>query len=495
MKRFSKCVLLMIFVLIAMVALSACGHEHQFGPWEQEKNPSCTTQGQKIRYCACGEEQSKNIPAKGHTEGEWVTVEDATCTVDGSRKLVCADCGETMKTETLPSRGGHQYTDTILTESSCTTQGVKKFTCSVCQDSYTEKFDHPIYTATEIYDMYLNSVGEITVYNKNGQALSLGTGFVYSADGKIITNYHVIEDGYSAEITLGGKTYKIQKVLAYDKNIDLAVLKINATGLPAVKLCKTSHKVGEKVYAFGSSQGLTATFSDGMITTSCREVEGVKHVQHDAPISSGNSGGPLINNYGEVIGVNTWTLLDSQNLNFAILVSEFDNLNYSNPMTMAQFYEKECNVFLKLKNYILNNGDYDSDGYYYVILGTYESDDTYTHVAYYYPSDGIITLDMLIESDNEDYWAYITIDENISGVYKWNYFDDSYKMNGTLYANTFTEDSLLSISYCNTSIAALKSAIQKLASTMVSLICTGVDAYLDDIGITVADLGFTRFKS
>jgi hypothetical protein len=102
---------------------------------------------------------------------------------------------------------------------------------------------------------------------------------------------------------------------------------------------------------------------------------------------------------------------------------------------------------------------------------------------------------MLIESDNEDYWAYITIDENISGVYKWNYFDDSYKMNGTLYANTFTEDSLLSISYCNTSIAALKSAIQKLASTMVSLICTGVDAYLDDIGITAADLGFTRFKS
>lgn len=61
------------------------------------------------------------------------------------------------------------------------------------------------------------------------------------------------------------------------------------------------------------------------LSFSCREVDGVKHVQHDVPISSGNSGGPLINNYGEVIGVNTWTLLDSQNLNFAILVSEFDN--------------------------------------------------------------------------------------------------------------------------------------------------------------------------
>ena len=93
-------------------------------------------------------------------------------------------------------------------------------------------------TANEVFELAKNSVGEITTYDKSGAELALGTGFVYSSDGKIVTNYHVIEDAYSAKIAIGGSTYTVQHVLAYDKNIDLAVLKISATGLTTLNVCK-----------------------------------------------------------------------------------------------------------------------------------------------------------------------------------------------------------------------------------------------------------------
>lgn len=397
-----------------------------------------------------------------------------------------------------PGTCDHQYTSEIITESSCTTKGMKRYTCSACQDSYTEKFDHPCFTATEIYDAYLNSVGEIVVYNKSGESMSLGTCFVYSDDGKIITNYHVIEDGYSAEIKLSNRTYNVQKVLAYDKNIDLAVLKINATNLKPVTLCESSHKVGEIVYAFGNSQGLTSTFSDGMITFSSRDVDGVNYVQHDAPISSGNSGGPLINKYGEVIGVNTWTLRDSQNLNFAILVSEFQNLDYSTSMSMAQFYEKEGDAYNKLRNYIVSNGQKPLSKMYDIKIASYYSDDytmNCTHDASYFPDSGSILLSFTAEDNDMMAMLAISIDNDIDGVYSWSYFDDrGYRMEGTLYAWNFTEGALLSYSYCNVSDLALKQSLRRLASMMAARICSGINVYLDDIGITAADLGFTSYE-
>ena len=85
---------------------------------------------------------------------------------------------------------------------------------------------------------------------------------------------------------------------------------------------------------------MTATFSQGIITAVNRKIEGVTYIQHDAAISPGNSGGPLLNKYGEVIGINTWTLEDSQNLNFAVSSSVLLEMKYSTPLTMEQFYDK-----------------------------------------------------------------------------------------------------------------------------------------------------------
>ena len=135
-------------------------------------------------------------------------------------------------------------------------------------------------------------------------------------------------------------------MLAYDANIDLAVCKINATGLDFATICKKPVNVGETVYAIGSSRGMTNTYSQGIITYANRVVDNVSHIQHDASITNGNSGGPLINIYGEVIGINTWGISNSQNLNFAVFTKELDNLSYSSPISFADFYSYHSPSFI-----------------------------------------------------------------------------------------------------------------------------------------------------
>ncbi len=392
---------------------------------------------------------------------------------------------------------GHEYRESIVTPATCIETGTKEFTCVKCDSSYTETYSMPVYSADEISAMAAKGIGEIVTYNRAGQGLAIGTGIVYSSDGKILTNYHVIEEAYSAEITINDETYPVKSVLAYDKDIDLAMLKISATDLEPLPICQNPVQTGKTVYAIGSSRGLTATFSQGIITYAERVEDGVVYVQHDAAISSGNSGGPLINEHGEVIGVNTLTIVNSQNLNFAIFTTEIDNLEFGTTLTMAEFYEKEGPPYVKLKNYIMSNGTYDStDKVYKIDLGyTYSSDyeSKYVRRAYYYVEDEEITLDFIIYETGGyfQYWTYFTIDEDVDGSYFWSYFDENdYSMSGTLTASTYNTNSLLGYSNNNISDSSLRSSVRELASVMISQLLTCLDNDLADIDVTAADLGF-----
>lgn len=353
------------------------------------------------------------------------------------------------------------------------------------------------YSADKIYNLSKDSIGEIVTYKKNGAELALGTGFVYSADGKIITNYHVIENAYTATITISNSTYVVQSILAYDKGIDIAVLQINANNLTPLTISNKTQTTGKTVYTFGSSMGLTNTFSRGIITYADREIDGVHYVQHDAAISSGNSGGPLINEYGEVIGINTMTMLDSQNLNFAISVNELSNLTYETTLSFTQFYEKECDVFSILKDFILQEGTYDYNYNDYTLhLGsTLSSNYTsiYNRYAEYDPEYNEITLVLFDDSSSFDCVSSIYIDK-IDGIYEWAYLDDfDNYMTGTLYASTFSTNSLLGYSYQNMYDYSLIYSVRELASSMISLLLTFFDTDFYSIGVTASDLGFVYF--
>ena len=433
---------------------------------------------------ACGEKHT-------HIYRESITA--PTCTTQGYSTFSC-ECGNSY-VDKYVEKVNHSYREEITTNATCIQSGVKKFTCNNCGDNYTDNFNMAELSASDVFELSKNSVGEIITYNKSGSELALGTGFVYSEDGKVITNYHVIEDAYSAKITINGNTYTVQSVLAYDKTIDLAVLKINATGLSVLDICAREHSVGKAVYAFGSSKGLTATFSQGIITYADREIDGVHYVQHDSAISSGNSGGPLINQFGEIIGVNTMTMRDSQNLNFAISVKELANLVYGTPLTVAEFYEKECDVFTKVKNYIIQNGTYDSSDRQYTLnfaLTDISTTLSYRTVGYYYVDDDYIELGNYLTDGSTGRMVFITID-TIDSVYSWSYLDTSdYYMRGTLYASTWTSDSLLGVS--NYSVpSSLISSVRELASSMVNLLLSDIKYDYADINIEASDFGFINY--
>ena len=211
--------------------------------------------------------------------------------------------------------------------------------------------DTPAHSRTlsseEIYALGEQSVAEITIYDKKGEAQALGTGFVIDSGGKIVTNFHVIDEAYSIRVRLGEDTYQATDVLAYSEDIDLAIIQIPATGLTPLLLSTQLPTGGATIYAIGSSEGYTLSFSSGTIASPERTFDNVKYIQHNAAISHGNSGGPLLNEYGEVIGINTSTNPEGQNLNFAISVFELDNLPTNDSKTMAQFYEAEGPYFEK----------------------------------------------------------------------------------------------------------------------------------------------------
>lgn len=139
-----------------------------------------------------------------------------------------------------------------------------------------------------------------------------GSGFILTSDGYIATNYHVVENGSSIRVTLfNGQEYEAN-LMGYNENKDIAVLKVNATGLPCVVLGNSDNVlVGEQIMAIGNPLGeLTFSLSVGVVSAVNREVlfaEGAKMklIQTDCAINSGNSGGAMFNAYGEVVGIAT----------------------------------------------------------------------------------------------------------------------------------------------------------------------------------------------
>ena len=152
-----------------------------------------------------------------------------------------------------------------------------------------------------------------------------GSGFIITADGTILTNAHVVEDADEVTVKLTDKREFRAKVMGLDKTSDVAVLKIEATGLPTVRIGNTANtRVGEWVLAIGSPFGFENSASAGIVSAKSRSLPDGSYVpflQTDVAVNPGNSGGPLFNLAGEVIGINSQIYSRSggyQGLSFAI---------------------------------------------------------------------------------------------------------------------------------------------------------------------------------
>ena len=156
-----------------------------------------------------------------------------------------------------------------------------------------------------------------------------GSGFIISADGLIVTNSHVVEDADEVLVKLTDKREFKAKVIGSDKRSDVAVIKIEASGLPAVKVGNPDRlRIGEWVAAIGQPLGFESTLTTGVVSAKSRASRGadttgdlVPFIQHDAAVNPGNSGGPLFNTRGEVVAINSMIATVSggfQGISFAI---------------------------------------------------------------------------------------------------------------------------------------------------------------------------------
>ena len=155
----------------------------------------------------------------------------------------------------------------------------------------------------------------------------LGSGFVLNADGYVMTNAHVVEGADEVFVTLIDKREFKAKVIGADKRSDVALVKIEATGLPTVRIGDVNRlKVGEWVIAIGSPFGLENTVTAGIVSAKSRDTgELLPLIQTDVAINPGNSGGPLINMRGEVVGINSQIYSRSggyMGISFAIPIDE-----------------------------------------------------------------------------------------------------------------------------------------------------------------------------
>jgi serine protease Do len=159
------------------------------------------------------------------------------------------------------------------------------------------------------------------------QQRGVGSGFILNADGYVMTNAHVVDGADEVIVTLADKREFKAKMIGADKRSDVALVKIEASGLPTVRLGDVSKlKVGEWVIAIGSPFGLESTVTAGIVSAKSRDTgDLLPLIQTDVAINPGNSGGPLINMRGEVVGINSQIYSRSggyMGISFAIPIDE-----------------------------------------------------------------------------------------------------------------------------------------------------------------------------
>ena len=204
----------------------------------------------------------------------------------------------------------------------------------------------------------VNMLGEAVVQVRTPSGL--GSGFIISEEGFLITNFHVIEGETQISVEvyhqrdgqLERKSYKQVRIIAINKFEDIGLLKIEDKDAPKFKYVSLGGSdalaVGERVFAIGSPLGLERTMTEGILSTKTRQLQGALYLQTTAQINPGNSGGPLFNLSGEVIGVTNMKITFGEGLGFAIPVETvkyflehrdafaYSNDNPSNPYRYLQ---------------------------------------------------------------------------------------------------------------------------------------------------------------
>ena len=267
-------------------------------------------------------------PKKKHTAGRVVALALCCSLLGGAVGAGAMAIGTSM---TGTSGGSHSSSTSTILQGDRPTSAINVSKIDTSKEM----------TAAEVYAANVNSTVGITTsittnyWGYQTQAAAAGSGFILSADGYILTNYHVVEDSNSITVSLYDGTEYDATLVGCDESNDIAVLKIDAEGLTPVVLGDSDNlNVGDQVVAIGNPLGeLTFSLTTGVVSALNREVTLSSNVtmnliQTDCAINSGNSGGALFNLYGEVIGITNAKYSSSSSSSEASI----DNIGFAIPL-------------------------------------------------------------------------------------------------------------------------------------------------------------------
>jgi len=169
----------------------------------------------------------------------------------------------------------------------------------------------------EIYEKISPSVLTLEVENSDHERF-VGSAFLVLRPGLAVTAWHVLHDAQKIEAWFSDhRRVKVVGLVARDEKLDLALIEIEANSHPRTALSTNKVRVGARAFVIGAPKGMDFSMADGLISQ-VRELDGVSQYQLSCPISPGNSGGPVLNDRGEVVGVVSWRKAGAQNLSFAV---------------------------------------------------------------------------------------------------------------------------------------------------------------------------------
>ncbi|ACH40389.1 periplasmic trypsin-like serine protease lipoprotein DegQ [Citrifermentans bemidjiense Bem] len=253
----------------------------------------------------------------------------AVCLIVCTLMIACkkkeqASFYESERKESVPAPVQEVPKDILVTQQAFTTL-VKTVTPSVVNISTIgkKKLVRPFFESSPFFDEFFGENARPQYRREH----SLGSGFILNKEGYIVTNDHVVRDAETIQVKLSNESVYKGKVIGSDPKTDIAVIKIDAKEpLPAAVLGDSNKlQVGQWAVAIGNPFGLDRTVTVGVVSATGRSNMGIEtyedFIQTDASINPGNSGGPLLNIYGEVIGINTAIVAAGQGIGFAIPVN------------------------------------------------------------------------------------------------------------------------------------------------------------------------------
>jgi len=213
------------------------------------------------------------------------------------------------------------------------------------------RIDGQSLSSEQIYEKVKDAVVVIFAFDFSGELSAQGSGVVLNDKGYVVTNYHLLSGSERLEIRHGNEIVPYIDIIGIDVEKDILILKIEENKFPFAKIADTKAlKIGQRVYAIGNPLGFENTISEGIISgLRSYEEKRKNYIQITASISPGSSGGAVVNDRGELIGISTLTAREGQNINFAIPIDEVLSVEISsyiknNVFKDFELYQKGLNA-------------------------------------------------------------------------------------------------------------------------------------------------------